>query len=272
MGATLILVLSLAVVLSLILVLLAELYCSLLLRRRSSTHTQDGNAAMVDEAPTQLQNRHEPSAPSLGRFYSHGVLNNAPRNFLFPSLSISSKHEQQLSDMEKNSQQLSHFLGAVNSTYSSSEAPAPLQVIRILSSTPPSPSDREATQEQQAQLHSAVAHEGSRTSSKLEHPQHLVYISNPIFDEEEHYKNGTATTPYATPDTSPSRLGNTSSSSDEEEEEEGELINVRKQQQPNPPLKELPASEASASDSQSHSINAAAGGSSSVSVTPCTSW
>ena len=84
MGATLAIVVILAIVLGLILVLLAELYCSILLRRRKFN---DGNQGSAPENPTSPQQpQHQQLVPSpLSSFYAQGVLE-APRSFLFPKL------------------------------------------------------------------------------------------------------------------------------------------------------------------------------------------
>ncbi|CAM8891600.1 unnamed protein product [Rhodiola kirilowii] len=195
MGATLITVLSLAIVLGLILVLLAELYCSLLVRRRATTSLELPTAA--EASPITIQS--SAAAPPFSRFYSHGVIN-APRNFLFPSLA-SKEENDAVSDTKKTQHsQLSQFLDCSSKPRHSSATTS----VRILSSKPPSPTaDAESSQLQ--------AGEDANGSSKED--EHLVYISNPVFDE-----CSGADTPYATPDTSPSRLGNTSGSSDEDDE------------------------------------------------------
>ncbi|KAL3839869.1 hypothetical protein ACJIZ3_024460 [Penstemon smallii] len=92
MGATVLMVVILAIVLGLVLFLLAELYCSLLLGRRRSSRKKATTATnnAVENSPQQ------PNAPSLLTFYSQGVLQ-APRNFLFPTVSDTNK----LVDLEK---------------------------------------------------------------------------------------------------------------------------------------------------------------------------
>ncbi|CAM8963144.1 unnamed protein product [Rhodiola kirilowii] len=255
MGATLIMVLSLAIVLSLILVLLAELYCSLLLcRRHHSTTALEG--ASVSEAPTQSQSQYSSAPPPLSRFYSHGVLN-APRNFLFPSVSSKAENKvqqhSQLSQLLETSQPPQH---------SCATAVVTAVQVRILSSSPPSPNP--ATE---SKLQAGEDANGSRSSKEHEH---LVYISNPIFDDCSR---------YATPDTSPSRLGNTSGSSDEDGDDENQHTCPITVTPPLSPMKELPAEACSVSlkdsrclntsGSDSHSING--GGSTSSSATPCTS-
>ncbi|PIN10764.1 hypothetical protein CDL12_16641 [Handroanthus impetiginosus] len=118
LGATLAMFVTLAVVLSLVLVLLAELYCSLFFRRRqakSSTTT----ATVNDDS----ENTHQPnSTPSLCNFYSQGVLR-APRSFLFPASATM--------DLEKQQPHL--HIPNHNSSAPSSSYPWPIQ-----ESSPPS--------------------------------------------------------------------------------------------------------------------------------------
>ncbi|KAF6176316.1 hypothetical protein GIB67_011105 [Kingdonia uniflora] len=85
MGATLVMMVSLAMVLALLIVLLAELYCSLLLRRdrRSLPMT------ITNPSPTPIK---EPSSGPLTSS-TVGVLLNAPRNFLFPTIMIPNVEE-----------------------------------------------------------------------------------------------------------------------------------------------------------------------------------
>ncbi|KAG8376008.1 hypothetical protein BUALT_Bualt09G0018300 [Buddleja alternifolia] len=90
MGATVVMVATVAIILGLVLVLLAELYCSLLLRRcphhpRKSSSTPTNAAQLPNLSPT-------PS--TLSPFYAPGVVR-APRSFLFPA------PPQNLGDLEK---------------------------------------------------------------------------------------------------------------------------------------------------------------------------
>lgn len=77
MGATLVMAASLAIVLGLILVFLAELYCFLLLRRRQL------KSSATTPTPTPTNTTTTPSSSSLCSVYAQGVLH-APTNFLFP--------------------------------------------------------------------------------------------------------------------------------------------------------------------------------------------
>ncbi|KAJ0799805.1 hypothetical protein HanPI659440_Chr03g0095641 [Helianthus annuus] len=77
MGLTLVLVVCLAIVLGLVLVLLAELYCSILLRRRHTTAT-----TAADQETTTAATDPPPNLPNL---YTQSILT-APRNLLYPTL------------------------------------------------------------------------------------------------------------------------------------------------------------------------------------------
>ncbi|KAJ0030359.1 hypothetical protein Pint_13161 [Pistacia integerrima] len=64
MGATLAMVVSLAIVLGLILVLLVELYCSLLLRRRQLRNTTSNTTTTINSIPSQpLQTQDRSASP-----------------------------------------------------------------------------------------------------------------------------------------------------------------------------------------------------------------
>ena len=93
MGLTLVLVVCLAVVLGLVLVLLAELYCSILLRRRQPPPTTTATDVAGDHTTTVITTATSPP-PSLNHFYAHGVLS-APRNILYPSISGAGDVEKQ---------------------------------------------------------------------------------------------------------------------------------------------------------------------------------
>ncbi|KAK9071958.1 hypothetical protein SSX86_008389 [Deinandra increscens subsp. villosa] len=176
MGLTLVLVVCLAVVLGLVLVLLAELYCSILLRRRHTTTT----AAAVD-------NNGDTRSPSLTNLYAQSVIA-APRNILYPSVAGAGD------DIEKQQQEF------------------------------PQPPENQETGE------------------------HLVYISNPMYDGDENGRHSmvAGNTPFETPDTSPSRLETEETSSgddDDDGEMEEEISSVKVTVTPPlSPMKKLPAS------------------------------
>ncbi|PPD72073.1 hypothetical protein GOBAR_DD31024 [Gossypium barbadense] len=89
MGATLIMVVSLAIVLALIVVLLAKLYCFCLTPLAVSapiiTNTATGAPTPTNTASSfpPLDNQTQSTSP-LSSFYAQGVIH-APRNFLFPA-------------------------------------------------------------------------------------------------------------------------------------------------------------------------------------------
>ncbi|KAK4798549.1 hypothetical protein SAY86_030875 [Trapa natans] len=106
LGATLIMAASLAIVLGLIFVLLAELYCSLLHRSRRPHQPQQlcdpppppSSATFLSTisatAPTLSSSVNPSTTPSpLSSFYAHGVLH-APRSLLFPALPSPSAPEK----------------------------------------------------------------------------------------------------------------------------------------------------------------------------------
>ncbi|GAB2292234.1 hypothetical protein Dimus_026483 [Dionaea muscipula] len=218
MGATLVMVLSLAIVLSLVLVLLAELYCSLLLRRRRQLGTPKSSAAAAAAAETPVSQPRDQTVlhSSLSSFISQGVLD-APRSFLFPKLPPSKREQQQLQldDLEKQWSNFHHFL----TIGSSPESNTSLHPSSLSSWPPPPPSytpqrgkPGPSTAAPMAEdtlvcggggACDVVCHSGSK--------EQLVYISisNPIYDidpVDPTIQMGFDTTPFQTPDTSPSRL------------------------------------------------------------------
>ncbi|KAI3805634.1 hypothetical protein L1987_28191 [Smallanthus sonchifolius] len=113
MGLTLVLVVCLAVVLGLVLVLLAELYCSILLRRR---HTTTTTAAAVD---TTIN----PPPPSLPNLYTQSILA-APRNILYPSVAGAGddiEKQQHQPENQENNQDLDHLVYISNPMYDGDE-------------------------------------------------------------------------------------------------------------------------------------------------------
>ncbi|TQD74654.1 hypothetical protein C1H46_039790 [Malus baccata] len=189
MGATLVMVVTLAIVLGLILVLLAELYCSLLLcRRQHKTNSYSNTVADSAAAPTAAphlpstpQSQDHPTGPSHGGFL--GILR-APRSFLSPP--VSSKEED----------------------CAGKEAAL---------SAPPSfrhPDDKISPS------HGANCNEKAGGGSGGGAAERFVYISNPIYDNEAIGRASGTNTPFQTPDMSPSRMemgGSSSSSSGDEE-------------------------------------------------------
>ncbi|KAK4283736.1 hypothetical protein QN277_000658 [Acacia crassicarpa] len=276
MGATLIMVVTLAVVLGLILVLLTELYCSLLLRRRrhlrtSATASTSTTAATtirtnaLPSSPTSHPRQHHhhpppPPPPSLfTSIYAQGVLQ-APRNFLSPL--VSSREE--LTVAKKQLVELHHQAIQIQ-TRDLITSPRHLGLLSA-SSSPPQPIQG---------AHDSV--QGSNdTSKETICGEHLVYISNPIYENDDESKGSSGSdTPFQTPHTSPSRLETFGSSG----EDEAALASPSCNTPPLSPMKKLPAEASSVSlkdattslgnsGSVSHSSS---GRSSTSSATPCTS-
>ncbi|KAL4563945.1 hypothetical protein LXL04_027994 [Taraxacum kok-saghyz] len=229
MGLTLVLVVCLAVVLGLVLVLLAELYCSILLRRRQLQQTTTTAAPL-----TAVDNNSSPppasALPSLSNIYSQSVLA-APRNILYPSVAGD--------DVEKQQQ-------------------LPLQ-----------PENQENNQD------GHIRKGCSGNSDRKE--EDLVYISNPMFDDENGRRSKAGNTPFETPDTSPSRLESEGSSGDDEGDEITSLKVVVTP--PITPMKKLPAEVRSVASVKDDGGGGGGGdsnsnigaSSSSSSGTPCTS-
>ncbi|XP_050379316.1 uncharacterized protein LOC126796543 [Argentina anserina] len=272
MGATLVMVVSLAIVLGLIMVLLAELYCSLLLRRRRQHKTGSTNSIVNTELSTTTVSATkattttfsaEPSSqtqgPPLGSFL--GVLR-APRSFLFPSC------KEEYNAEPKKQHHSHHRVLDIPNQEISNETPS----ISVANS--PQPKQQDPVQ--------------AGTIPNTAGEDHLVYISNPIYDNEANRASSSTTganTPFETPDTSPSRLemGGSSSSSGEDNDEVA---------QPTPsgsgpsspttppltPMKTLPKEACSVSLRDARSLgtsgsdsNTNNGNSSSSSGSPCTS-
>ncbi|XP_062148240.1 cell wall protein RBT1 [Alnus glutinosa] len=248
MGATLVMVVSLAIVLGLILVLLAELYCSLLLRRRQlrNTTSDTPTAAVMTSTtatnPTSSQPSHskDESPPSPhSSFYAQGVLQ-APRSLLFPAVSG-------IED-EAETKKLTHHIIDVQTQESNA---SPRQIGLLSASSPPTPCNDKAS--------------GCG--------EHFVYISNPIYDNDA-MPSGVDSTPFETPDTSPSRLDTGGSSGDDDEVPQPSSPTTP----PLTPMKKLPAEACSVSLRNARSFgtsgsdsNSGNGRSSSSSGSPCTS-
>ncbi|KAM7258382.1 hypothetical protein ACFE04_014123 [Oxalis oulophora] len=267
MGATLVMVVSLAIVLGLILVLLAELYCSLLLRRRRlrvPAAAGGGGGASDTPTPTTTTNSSSSFSSALQSTNSPlctthlGVLHPPPpqRYLLFPHLSCKDDmetkktlHSQLLHQMLTESSP--RAIGVLSSTHSS-----PLQEISINITTSPSCNNKVVCDHQESSF---------------------MYISNPIYDNNN---NGADHTPFETPDTSPSRLETeeTSSSSDIEDDQPLKSLRIIITP-PLTPMKKLPAEASSVSmgdgkslNSDSASINGGVSSSSSGSPSTSPSW
>ncbi|KAI4347133.1 hypothetical protein L6164_007976 [Bauhinia variegata] len=284
MGATLVMVVSLAVVLGLILVLLAELYCSLLLRRRRQLRNTNSNSNTIPiQTPTttvasgpspQASFPQEQSPPSLfSSIYAQGVLQ-APRSFLFPEAATKE-------DMAEPKKQLSELHQVIQTPTQESNSNVSPRQIGLLSASSPPPSlssfisktlSKPIEQDPLQDIASAATICPDKSSRAGEH---LVYISNPIYENGESNPN----TPFETPDTSPSRLERSCSSGDDDAAAQGSPSSSSPQSPPyTPPLtpmKKLPAEACSVSLRDARSLGTSGsdsnGLSSSSSASPCTS-
>ncbi|KAG5142220.1 hypothetical protein JHK82_017915 [Glycine max] len=162
MGATLVMVVSLVIVLGLILVLLAELYCSLLLRRRQLRKKTNTIPISTTQTTTTIPNsspshtpQHSPSPPPppFSNVYSQGVLQ-APRSFLFPCKDEPNATPRGIGLVSVSSSPLASFLA---------RAP-PQSLLQVGASDNESP----------------CVDNNKYSCGGVE--QHLVYISNPIYE------------------------------------------------------------------------------------------
>ncbi|CAL1414431.1 unnamed protein product [Linum trigynum] len=217
MGATVAMVVGLGFVLTLVLMLLAELYCNLILRRRQhrqqpAVSSPDTTATISTSPPSNLLHNHHhstsyPSPPPT----AVGVLQ-PPRSFLFPIPAAKEAKRPIYSrrrndDESRHHQLIHHVLELYDGT-----SPQHIGLLR----TPSSPPEiREIPAD-------VVGKESPGNAA-----EHFIYISNPIYDNRRpplavakangnddgaDYSSG-SDTPFETPDSSPSRL---ESCSDEE--------------------------------------------------------
>ncbi|OMO94081.1 hypothetical protein CCACVL1_06186 [Corchorus capsularis] len=291
MGATLVMVISLAIVLTLILVLLAELYCSLLLRRRRqvkkpTTDEEDTTAAAATTTTTSpifstssqrrppQDDQDKPNCSPLSSFYAQGVLH-APRNFLFPAA---------LPCKQKNL----HF--EKDELHGAQESNTSPHQIGILSPTSPLSTSFGTSPQPAQEISIQVGSSGTNIK------ENFVYISNPIYDNEADGvgRPSMPDTPFETPDSSPSRLENGGSSGEDDEQsnnkaEDSDNVGVKLKSvfystsppltPPLSPMKKLPAQACSVSLRDARSLlvtsgsdsNSNNGLSSSSSGSPCTS-
>ncbi|KAL3745000.1 hypothetical protein ACJRO7_014154 [Eucalyptus globulus] len=244
MGATLVMAGSLAIVLGLVLVLLAELYCSLLLRRRRLQKTAATSDAPVSAPPAASPFADPPLRTSpLGSFYAQGVLD-APRSLLFPAVSHDAGQTELKTKLSPRQIGLAAAAAACSPNFASVGVTQHVQNFPVRGSC--------------------------NYGNALEH---LVYISNPIYDDDGNHPNRLASTPFETPDSSPSRLeAGASSSGDDDDGNDIEAAAEPSSRQspvtpPLTPMKKLPAQACSVplrdagslctsgSESHSRSIN-----------------
>nr|XP_016474668.1 PREDICTED: uncharacterized protein LOC107796421 [Nicotiana tabacum] len=265
MAAILIMVVSLAMVLGLILVLLAEFFCSLLLRRRQQSKTAiNSTSASIAQPPPPRRQDQSIAPTTLSSFYAQGVLH-APRNFLFPK------------DDDNNSS-----LPSVISQVRSVECEAYTDLnpkenfdfeMQNRNSSSPYPS---FIQIQSPKLvHEVPLQCSTSTCTTMEQ---FVYISNPIYDNEKP-RPSMVDTPFETPNSSPSYLETIDNSSEKDDENCG--ISSSSSTSPSSsvqltPMKKLPAEACSVSLRDVRSIitsesNSNSNNSSFSSGSPCTS-
>ncbi|GMH23805.1 hypothetical protein Nepgr_025648 [Nepenthes gracilis] len=277
MGATLVVVSSLAILLGLVLVLLAELYCSLLLRRRRLKTPQSSTATATTTGDAPIQAQDHPVSSPLSSFYSQGVLR-APRSILFPKLP--SEREQAASDdLEKQRCTFHHFLSI--QTLESSAMP----LRKGLASSPspsgvPSGGPGPSAEPEELETGDDSAGGGREISCGGGGKEQFVYISNPIYDNDANMPGRADGTPFETPDSSPSRLeiSGASSGDDERAKASPSYPSSSAMTPPLTPMKELPAKACSIALRDARSLATSASdsnspkcASSSSSGSPCTS-
>ncbi|WVZ22347.1 hypothetical protein V8G54_000891 [Vigna mungo] len=268
MGATLVMVVTLAVVLALIFVLLAELYCSLLLRRRHRRNNTVPNvstqptAARASASPSQTTSHHQQQSP-ISSIYAQGVFQ-APISILLPA--VSCEEDKAGPRKQIHYPELHQVVQVQIQPRESNPNPSPSPSPSFISITPSKPN---------------LEHPLPRTTANLCHDdkpcsglEHLVYISNPIYENHESQGSG-ANTPFETPDTSPSRLERSGSS--EEDETTPSVTHSPPSTPPLTPMKKLPSEACSVSLRDARSLATSCSdsrsniGLSSSSASPCTS-
>ncbi|KAK7358321.1 hypothetical protein VNO77_00248 [Canavalia gladiata] len=276
MGATLVMVVTLAVVLGLIFVLLAELYCSLLLRRRhlrnsnsNTIPTTQSSTTRANAQPSHTTSHPQPHSPPFSSIYAQGVFQ-APSSILLPAVSC----KEDKAGPRKHHSEPPQLVQIQTQTQESKSNANPCQVAVLPASSPPPSfiSIAPSKPNHQSPLPSQSLCCDDKPCSGGEH--HLVYISNPIYESQ----GSGANTPFETPDTSPSRFEKSGSSEEDEAEAPPSGNHSPPYTPPLTPMKKLPAEACSVSlrdarslgtsGSDSHSNN---GLSTSSSASPCTS-
>uniref|UniRef100_A0A7N2QZZ7 Uncharacterized protein n=1 Tax=Quercus lobata TaxID=97700 RepID=A0A7N2QZZ7_QUELO len=264
MGATLVMVVSLAIVVGLILVLLAELYCSLLLRRRQLRDTNSETATTTtaiatvptttstpSSEPSQPQNQSSP--PPLRSFYAQGVLH-APRSLLFPAFSTTEDN----AESKKQHSKLHHIIDVLQ-TQETNTSPRQIGLLSA-SSSPPTPFIHITTPKPIQEVHIQGGGGGGDTTCNDKacndkaggSGEHFMYISNPIYDNDA--RPSSVDTPFETPDTSPSRLEMSGSSGDDEVAQTSPCSPSSPTTPPLTPMKKLPAEACSVSFKNARSL------------------
>ncbi|KAL9330175.1 hypothetical protein ACSQ67_005178 [Phaseolus vulgaris] len=275
MGATLVMVVTLAVVLVLIFVLLADLYCSLLLRRRHRRNSNSNNtipnvstqptaAGATSASPSHTTSHPQQKSP-FRSIYAQGVFQ-APRSILLPAVSFkedkAGPRKQQIQYPELH-QVVQIQLQPHESNSNASPSPPP----SFISITPSKPNL------QHPLTMGNLCHDDKPCSGE----EHLVYISNPIYENHESQGSGAANTPFETPDTSPSRLEGSGSSEEDEAIITPCVTHSPPCTPPLTPMKKLPSEACSVSLRDARSLATSCSdsrsnnGLSSSSGSPCTS-
>lgn len=273
MGATLVMVVTLAVVLVLIFVLLAELYCSLLLRRRHlrnsnsnstlPTATTQPITARANASPSHTTSLPQQESPPFNSIYAQGVLQ-APRSILLPAISVK---EEKVGPRKQNHYSEFHQVLQIRiqpQELNPNASPSPPPSFISIASSKPNPLPGSTIEN--------LRHDDKRGGEG----EHLVYISNPIYENDESQVSG-ANTPFETPDTSPSRLEKSDSSEEDEATSPCVTHSPPSCTPPLTPMKKLPAEACSVSLRDARSIGTSCSdsrsnnGLSSSSGSPCTS-
>jgi len=272
MGATLVMMGTLAVVLVLIFVLLAELYCSLLLRRRHRRNSNSNNTtpnvstqpttASASSSPSHTTSHPQQKSP-FRSIYAQGVFQ-APRSILLPAVSF--KEDKAGPRKQIHYPELNQLVQIQIQPHESNSNASPSPPPSFISMTPSKPNLQHPLPHTTGNL----CHDDKPCSGE----EHLVYISNPIYENHESQGSG-ANTPFETPDTSPSRLEKSGSS--EEDEATPCVSHSPPCTPPLTPMKKLPSEACSVSLRDARSLATSCSdsrsnnGLSSSSGSPCTS-
>lgn len=284
LGATLVMIVSIAIVLGLVLILLAELYCSLLLRRRgkhraSTSAIPISNVAAATAGTSEQHDKEGRSGtPSLSIFYAQGVIN-APRNLLFPAVS----YDNGAVNMDKQHSQLFELFEAPAQRPTSSPHYVSQEKVFSVPSSPSFPPLAPPKLVYKVPHHSGTGtYDDEICGGSMK--ETYMYICNPIYDNDVN-RHSRVDTPFETPDSSPSRLETNGSSGDDDDHNVQPPNSSPSSPPVTPPLtpmKKLPAEACSitlrdarslaTSASESNSNNEYGGISSSLtSGSPCTS-
>ncbi|KAL2342519.1 hypothetical protein Fmac_003804 [Flemingia macrophylla] len=246
MGATLVMVVTLAVVIVLIFVLLAELYCSLLQRRRHLRNSNTIPTATTAQLTTTIANNASPShtaslpqqqSPPFRSIYAQGVLQ-APTSILLPAISC----KEDKAPPKKHYSELHQVVQIQIQPQESSPNASPSPPPSFISIAPSKPNNQHPLSKGKNLCNNDKPCSGG---------EHLMYISNPVYENDESQGSG-ANTPFETPGTSPSRLERSGSS--EEDESTPCVTHSPPYTPPLTPMKKLPAEACSVSLKDARSL------------------